>query len=169
MRIFISSAHGKFVGGASGVIDENTESRRVVSQVVTDLRAAGAEVTRFDDDTSRTQGQNISTIVGAHNRAARDLDVSIHFNAFSKTTQPRGTETLYRTQRELAAKVSRAISQASGLIDRGAKHRTNLGFLNRTNKPAILIEVCFVDSTADVKLYQEHFAAICQAIAGAIA
>ena len=168
MKIVISSAHGKLVAGARGIIDEVTESRRVVGAVVTALQQAGAEVTRFDDDTSRNQRDNIRTIVAAHNNRTRDLDVSVHFNAASRTDQPRGPETLYRTQQALAAKVSKAIADASGLRDRGAKKRTNLGFLNQTNKPAILIEVCFVDSSADVALYQEHFGAICEAIAKSI-
>ncbi|MGG3890033.1 hypothetical protein [Metabacillus fastidiosus] len=45
------------------------------------------------------------------------------------------------------------------------KKRTNLGFLNGTNKPAILIEVCFVDSKGDVQIYKNKFDEICIAIA----
>ena len=36
-----------------------------------------------------------------------------------------------------------------GFINRGAKKRTDLFFLNNTEMPAILMEVCFVDSEAD--------------------
>ena len=38
-----------------------------------------------------------------------------------------------------------------------------------TNKPAILLEVCFVSSTVDVELYKKNFEAICQAIAKELA
>ena len=41
-------------------------------------------------------------------------------------------------------------------------------FLNNTNKPAILIETCFVDSKADVDLYHRNFELICTAIAESI-
>jgi hypothetical protein len=51
------------------------------------------------------------------------------------------------------------------LIDRGAKKRTDLYFLNSTEMPAILIEVCFVDSEADCIAYRDHFDEICAAIA----
>lgn len=163
MRVMISSGHSRHVSGARGIIDEVTEARRVVDEVARLL--PGAIV--FHDDSSRTQRQNIQTIVAAHNRGTRDLDVSVHFNAFKPTDQPRGTETLYMTQHALAARVSRAIAESSGLIDRGAKKRTNLGFL-RTNRPAILIEVCFVDSKADVEIYQAKFTEICEAIAKTI-
>ncbi|OKL37042.1 N-acetylmuramoyl-L-alanine amidase [Domibacillus mangrovi] len=65
--------------------------------------------------------------------------------------------------------MSKAISTASGLKNRGPKYRTDLGFLNNTKKSAILIEVCFVDSLADAKLYREHFDAICRSIAESLA
>jgi hypothetical protein len=70
----------------------------------------------------------------------------------------------YLTQKDLAARVSEAIASAGLLINRGAKKSTNLAFLNGTDMPAILIEVCFVDSEADVATYQSNFEAICKAI-----
>jgi N-acetylmuramoyl-L-alanine amidase len=167
-KVIISSAHGGKVAGARGVIDEVTESRRMVPVIADYLRQAGITANVWHDDASTTQGANLNAIVAHHNAQARDLDVSVHFNAHRRTDQPRGVEVLYRGQRDLAAKVSRAISDVSGLINRGAKHRTTLAFLNRTSKPAILIEVCFVDSAADVALYRRHFDAICKAVAEAI-
>ena len=61
------------------------------------------------------------------------------------------------------------ICEASGLINRGPKKRTDLAFLNNTEEPAILIETCFVDSQADVDIYYQNYDVICGAIAGAIA
>ena len=40
--------------------------------------------------------------------------------------------------------------------------------MKHTNKPAILIEVCFVDSVKDVELYYKNFDAICNAIVKAL-
>jgi hypothetical protein len=60
--------------------------------------------------------------------------------------------------------VSAAIA-ACGFIDRGGKKRTDLFFLNNTEMPAILLEVCFVDSAADADIYNEHFLDVCDAIA----
>jgi N-acetylmuramoyl-L-alanine amidase len=167
-KVVISSAHGKYVAGARGLIDEVAESRRVVTALAGYLRMAGLETSTWHDDVSTTQAGNLNAIVAYHNAQRRDLDVSVHFNAHKKTDLPRGVEVLYRTQQRLATDVSRAISVASGLINRGAKKRTNLAFLNRTTKPAILIEVCFVDSRADVELYRSHFELICKAAAEAI-
>ena len=158
----------KFVSGAVGVLNEVTEARRVVPRVAHHLRAAGAQVTEFHDDVSRTQSANLGAIVSFHNRQTRDLDVSVHFNAFQRTDGPRGTEVLHRNQATIAARVSRAMAQAAGFINRGAKVRTNLSFLTRTSKPSILLEVCFVDSSADAALYNRHFEDICRAIAESI-
>lgn len=165
--IVISSGHGKFIRGASGILDEVNEARLVVERVATELTARGAAVTTFHDDVSTTQNENLQRIVDFHNAQVRDLDVSVHFNAYVETDNPMGTEVLYVTQGELADQVAMAIA-VSGLIDRGAKQRSDLYFLNNTAMPAILIEVCFVDSSADAEIYRNEFSSICANIAQAL-
>jgi N-acetylmuramoyl-L-alanine amidase len=167
-RIVISSGHGKYVRGASGLLDEVEEARNVVNRLADRLRDRGVNVKIFHDDTSRSQDENLKTIVEAHNAQQRDLDVSVHFNAYVETAKPMGTEVLYITQNALAGQVSAAIASC-GFTNRGPKKRTDLYFLNNTAMPAILIETCFVDSVADAELYNEKFDAICRAIAGILA
>ena len=75
-----------------------------------------------------------------------------------------GCEVLWVTQSALASQVSAAIAEC-GFIDRGGKKRTDLYFLNNTEMPSILLEICFVDSATDADVYGEAFGAICQAIA----
>lgn len=162
--IAISSGHGKYVRGASGVLDEVDEARRVVDKVAELLRELGVAVAVFHDDVSTSQGENLESIVDFHNAQSRELDVSVHFNAYVETTKAMGCEVLFVTQSTLADEMSAAIAEAGGFIDRGPKYRNDLYFLNCTNKPALLLEVCFVDSEADAKLYKEHFEAICGAI-----
>jgi len=164
-KIVISSGHGKYVRGASGYLDEVDEARRVVTVVADYLREAGHQVETFHDNTSVTQSENLDTIVDYHNSQTRDLDVSVHFNAYIMTPEPMGCEVLYLTQASLAEQVSAAIAAAGHFIDRGPKKRTDLAFLNGTEEPAILIETCFVDSASDAKNYNTHFDAICMAIA----
>src|SRR5215831_16633108 len=133
-RVAISSGHGQFVAGASGVIVEVAEARRVTARVVALMRKAGRGVVEFHDNTSRNQATNLSTIVAWHNRQTRDLDCSVHFNHTGGPIieRPVGTETLFVSQagRAIAARVSPAIATAGGFINRGPKHRTNLAFLN---------------------------------------
>jgi len=173
MRIVISSGHGLKVRGASCPspgLDEVNEARKTVEKIAEYMRAGGHTATTFHDDTSTSVNQNLSTIVNFHNRQTRDWDISCHFNAFQRTNSPMGTETLYvsSTGQTMASKVSPALAKAGKFINRGAKKRTDLYFLNKTNKPSILLEICFVDSYADADLYRANFNAICQAVATAV-
>ncbi|MFJ7662042.1 N-acetylmuramoyl-L-alanine amidase [Lysinibacillus sp. NPDC097162] len=165
-----SSGHGLKIRGAEHFIDEVDEARKVTNEVhhilTTQYTGIGSV---FHDNTSTTQNQNLQTIVNYHNKQTRDLDWSIHLNAAGVTDSPRGVEVLYYDAKDLAAKVSAAIANASGLKNRGAKQRTELYFLKNTTKPAILLEICFVDSKADVDLYHKNFNPICAAIAEVLA
>lgn len=176
MKIVISSGHGKYIRGAAGdpvppYLDEVDEARKVVEQVAIDLRGIGVETTTYHDDISTSQNENLNRIVDFHNSKTRDLDVSVHFNAYEQTSKPMGCEVLYVSQTgfTIAADVADRICIASGLIDRGAKKRTDLFFLNNTEEPAVLIETAFCDSLADADIYRAKFADICAAIAGGLA
>ena len=180
MRIAISSGHGLFVRGARGIIDEVDEARKVTNRVGEILRRAGVGVNVFHENNARNQSDNVGAIVRHHNSQTRDLDVSIHFNSTASgiiEERAIGVEVLHFTgnqaTRTLAGKVARAISNASGLLlrhqqDSGAVARNNLSFLSNTTAPAILVEVCFVVSRTDVRLYQQFFEEICTAIASAV-
>lgn len=168
MKICISSGHGTKIRGASGYLDEVDEAIRVMDQVAEFMTAGGVEVMTFTDTVSTSQNANLNAIVNWHNSQTRDLDISVHFNAYQTTQNPMGTEVLYVTQSSLAAKVSAAIAEAGGFINRGAKYRSDLYFLNSTEKPAILLEVCFVDSSTDSHKYQDNFEVICEAIANLV-
>lgn len=165
MDIVISAGHGLLIRGAEGIIDEVDEARKVVPAVAEELRRLGYRVIEFYDDTSTSQQENLDAIINFHNSQDRDLDVSVHFNAYNPTEKPMGCEVWYTTQEDLARRVSDAMSKAGHLYNRGAKYTSSLAFLNGTDEPAILIEVAFVDSTVDVAEYQENFDAICKAIA----
>ena len=163
--LVISSGHGKHVRGACGILDEVNEARTVVERVAKNLRSLGVNVTTFHDDVSKSQSENLNRIVDFHNLRERQFDVSVHFNAYIETTSPMGTEVLYVSQAGLASEVSLAISEAARFINRGPKLRSDLYFLNETERPALLIEVCFVDSEKDAELYNKYFTQICEAVA----
>lgn len=169
MRIVISSGHGLYVRGAVGYIDEVNEARKVVPKVAEFLAAAGHSVKTFNDDVSRSQNENLERIVNYHNSQQRDLDVSVHFNdSDGNTSKPLGTECYYGSPVDIAEQVTEEIAVASGLKDRGAKNGSGLYFIRHTTAPAILVEVCFVNSSKDCDLYRTHFDAICRGIASAL-
>lgn len=169
--IAMSSGHSKYCRGAVGIIDEVDEARKVVNQVAECLRLLGVQIETYNDDVSKTQQENLNRIVDWHNDVARphDLDVSIHFNAHQPTDKPMGTEVWYKTQETLASDLAAVISMAGTLVDRGAKHSDDLFFLNHTAMPAVLLEICFVDSATDCDCYGSYFAEICEAIAETLA
>ena len=163
-QVNISSGHSINCQGARDIINEVTEARKVVDRVYEIIKASGKQCYKYHD-TSSSSTQNLVNIVNWHNGFNDGVDVSIHFNAYAHVDKPMGTEVCYYSNSSLATAVSKEIATAGGFIDRGAKQRTGLYFLKHTNKPAILIEVCFVDSVADVNLYRANFERICQAIA----
>ena len=164
-RITISSGHGLYVRGASGIIDEVDEARILVEQLATDLRVRGVNVETYHDDVSHSQSENLNRITDWHNSRVCDLALSIHFNAYEQVEKPMGTEVLYVTQGTLAGELSEAIADAGQFINRGAKKRTDLHFLNATEAASVLLEICFVDSEADCELYEKNFDAISAAMA----
>jgi N-acetylmuramoyl-L-alanine amidase len=93
--IVISSGHGKYIRGASGYVDEVDEARKVVEKVADYYRQIGVTVYVFHDDVSTTQSENLDRIVDYHNSKTRDLDVSVHFNAYETTSKTMGCELLY--------------------------------------------------------------------------
>ena len=165
--ICISSGHGLYVRGASGILDEVDEARRVTEQLASELISRGVEVQTFHDDISKSQSENLNRITDWHNSQRRDLDISIHFNAYEQVDKCMGTEVLYVTQGALASDLSEAIARC-GFINRGAKKRTDLHFLNQTDMPSVLVEVCFVDSDCDAVLYEEQFENICYELANVL-
>ncbi|WP_052343604.1 N-acetylmuramoyl-L-alanine amidase [Bacillus massiliigorillae] len=165
--VVISSGHGKYVSGARGYIDEVTEARNVVVRVATYLKQLDVETYEFHDNTSKSQNENLKTIVKYHNSKQRDLDVSVHFN--SGNTEEGGVEVYYYDDSSLAAKVSKAIGDATGMKNRGAKQNKELYVLKNTSKPAILIEVCFVNVKSNTDAYGKHFDAVCKTIAETLA
>lgn len=167
--ITISSGHWYVKNsGASDILNEVTEARKVVNRVVEILKASKITVNKVEDNSSRNQNENLGYLVSQHNKSKRDIDVSVHFNA-SAGTQDRGigTEVLYVSPKgkTMAQQISTSIANAGGFKNRGHKHRDNLSFLLKTHKPSILLEVCFVNSREDAQLYNSNFEKICQAIA----
>lgn len=171
--IEIHAGHwGNIYSGANGILNEVREARKVGQRVHDILKSWKVPVTYFEDNISSNQSQNLNTLVNHHNKDVNDLVVSIHFNSNGATTkQAIGTEVLYYSEEALATKLSKAISDATGggLKNRGAKQRKDLAVLVRTYEPAVLIEVCFVNSEVDAAIYRRNFEKICQAIAKVLA
>ena len=166
--ISISPGHFGPKTGASGIIDEVSEAIKVSKKVAEILNKSNVKTNYIQDNVSKSQKSNINWLVNAHNKSSRKLDVSVHFNSSGGTSNKGiGTEVLVygNSTKDLASDICKSISEVSGLINRGVKVRTDLGFLRGTNKPSVLLEICFVNSSVDVALYRRDFNKICEAIA----
>ena len=143
----VHGGHSLNCRGASGLLDEVNEDRKVKNKVIELLRAKGHTVYDCTDDGGTTPIKNLKNIVSKCNVHKVDLDVSIHLNAGGG----HGCEVYGYSDKmsSVGARVSANIASALGITNRGFKVRTNLYVLHRTNSPAILIECCFVDSATD--------------------
>jgi len=150
MKIGTNAGHA----GESGAVANGYRESNLNVTMNNALIAAGKQRghTMINATTGGGYPKDINDAVSICNSNKVDLAISNHFNAGRGT----GVEVLYCTGStagaNLAAKVSAAIAKAYGLTNRGAKPRSDLGFLNRTNATAILIEWGFVDApnNADV-------------------
>ncbi|HBF0594063.1 TPA: N-acetylmuramoyl-L-alanine amidase [Clostridioides difficile] len=153
MKIAIVPGHtlsGKGTG-ATGYINEGKENRILTDLIVKWLKQGGATVYTGKVDKSNNYLAEQCQIA---NRQNVDLAVQIHFNANKTTLNAMGTETIYKTNngKVYADRVNTKL--ATVFKNRGAKSDVRgLYWLSHTKAPAILIEVCFVDSKADTDYY----------------
>ena len=153
MKINVHAGHNFHVPGAGGQFSETKEDRKVKDKLIALLRAEGHTVYDCTDEDARTQNANLAAIVRKCNAHSVDLDVSIHFNAY--TGSAHGVEVCVPNGSSQTARAARICSKivALGYTNRGVKYRNNLYVLNRTKAPALLVECCFCDSRVDAKLY----------------
>ena len=156
MKIAIRGGHCPRVPGASKFIDELTEDRKVKESVIKYLKQLGHEV--FDvtpPDTTNSSNMDLSFGVNKANIFNVDLFVSIHFNkAYDVYNGFLGSEVCVYSPFDIAQRVVNGLASL-GFKNRGQKVRTGLYELKHTNMKAMIIEVCFVESIADVGLYKK--------------
>lgn len=168
MRIALGAGHtisGKG-SGAVGYINESKENRVMYDLVSKWLKADGHTVY---DCTVDYSSNYLPEAVAKANKHSVDLAVQIHFNANVTTSSPMGTETLYYGG-TVGINAAKRVTNKLGtkFKQRGAKQNQGLYWLRHTAAPAILIETCFVDSKADVDIYNSNKDAIAKLIAEGI-
>lgn len=150
MKIAVDMGHCPKSTGASGFLDELTEDRKVGKALIAELKARGHSV--VDVTTADNAEESLTGRAKRANNVKADFFVSIHFNAGGGT----GTEVFTTTNsgaKSQAAATSAAVAEVLGLRNRG--HKTvNYTVLARTNMPAMLVEVCFVDTSKDAEAYR---------------
>lgn len=168
-RVIIDAGHGGSDGGAvyNGRLEKD-DNLRIALAVGELLEQNGLDVdfTRVTDVyDSPTEKARIA------NQSGADFFVSFHRNSSPTPNQYSGVETLVYDEsgikQTLAENINAGLANA-GFANLGVEARPNLAVLRRTNMPAVLVEVGFINNDRDNALFDDNFTQITWEIANAI-
>ena len=155
MKIAIRGGHCPKATGAKGLIDELTEDRKVKDSVIKYLRMLGYDVLEVTPPDYTSPNVDLYYGVSKANGWGADLFVSIHFNnAFDTYKGSLGSEVCVYSPFDTAQRVVNGLANL-GFKNRGQKIRPTLYELRHVVTKAMIIEVCFVEATSDVALYNK--------------
>ena len=168
-RIILDAGHGGYDNGAVyfGRMEkyDNLDLTLEIGEI---LNNNGVDVlyTRVDDIyVSPLERAYMANLEGA------DYFVSIHRNSSPTANTYSGVQSLVYDMDDpsavLAANINQELEEV-GFSDLGVTVRTDLAVLRRTNMPAVLVEVGFINTDSDNTLFDERFDEIAYAIAAAI-
>lgn len=172
MKICVRGGHTELCTGASALIDELTEDRKVKNSVIKYLQQLGHTVLDVTPPVNYTtsSGADLRYGVNKANNWGADLFISIHFNkCYDSYNGALGTETCVYSKNEYGQRIVDSLANL-GFKNRGQKVRTGLYELGHTNMTSVIVETCFVEATEDVVLYKKlGYDTIGKTIAEAIA
>ena len=155
-KIAVRGGHTEKATGASALIDELTEDRKVKDAVIKYLRKLGYEVLDVTPPVNYTSSISADLAYGVNkaNEWSADLFISIHFNkTYDSYNGALGSEVCIYSENDIAQRVVNGLGEL-GFKNRGQKIRTNLYELKHTKMKAMIVETCFVEATEDVTLYR---------------
>lgn len=158
MKIAFRGGHNEQATGATAIIDELTEDRRVLAECIKVAKEQGHEVLDCtpgpcDENTDLAYGVNKANAWGAN------IYVPIHFDkAYNIYNGALGTGTFVYSKNDnykdedIAARIVNNLA-GLGFKNRGVKEADYYD-LRMTKMAAVLVEVCFCEATEDVDLYR---------------
>ena len=155
MKIAVRGGHCPKATGAKGIIDELTEDRKVKDSVIKYLRMIGYDVLDVTPPDYTSSNVDLYYGVTKANGWGADLFISIHFNkAYDSYNGALGSEVCVYSPFDTAQRVVNGLASL-GFKNRGQKIRTGLYELRNATMKSMIIEVCFVEATSDVALYNK--------------
>lgn len=157
MKICVRGGHTELCTGASALINELTEDRKVKDSVIKYLRQLGHTVLDVTPPVNYTSSSSADLVYGVNkaNNFGADLFISIHFNkCYNSYNGALGSESCVYSENEYGKRIVNALS-GLGFKNRGQKIRTGLYELSHTNMTSVIVETCFVEATEDVALYKK--------------
>lgn len=157
MRIMIDPGHRNNVndfGACGNGFKESALALAISKKIKKELEENGIETYLTRSSESETIGIN-QRPAKAKQMGCQWL-ISVHINSAGNSTAT-GVEVCYKSQKNMAVAISEAMSKATGLRNRGAQKRDNLGVLNGFGN-AILIECGFINNPNESrKIASEDF------------
>lgn len=148
MKICVGCGHGLATDyGATGILDESKETRKVQDVVIKYLQLAGQNVLKTRIDYPSSVNQSLAYRVNQSDNWGADVYVEIHLNCGGG----HGTETFCVGNgrgREIAQRIVNNIASL-GYTNRGVKDGSRLYAVRRPQASSVLVECCFVDSQED--------------------
>ncbi len=168
-RIVIDAGHG---GYDNGVVYNG----RLEKDDNLNLALAVGEILAYDDVDvifTRVDDSYISPLERAYmaNEENADLFVSLHRNLSPTPNTVSGVRTLIYDEGGIQEAIAENINQELeeiGFTNLGVDIRTEYAILRRTNMPALMVEVGYINSDADNELFDNNLNEIAYAIASGI-
>lgn len=157
MKVCVRGGHTELCTGASALISELTEDRKVKDSVCKYLKQLGHTVLDVTPPVNYTSSSSTDLAYGVNkaNNFGADLFISIHFNkCYDSYNGALGSESCVYSENEYGKRIVNALSDL-GFKNRGQKVRTGLYELSHTNMTSVIVETCFVEATEDVALYKK--------------
>ena len=167
--IILDPGHGGWDNGAQYAgRREKDDNLALALEVGTRLEEDGYDViyTRTEDIYD-SPGQKARIA----NASGGDLFISLHRNSSPNPNTYSGVETLVYEDEGLVSELARNINRqltGVGYNDLGVRERKDLTVLKRTQMPAILVEVGFLNTDTDNDLFDSQFTQLADAIAEGI-
>lgn len=166
MKIAVRGGHNFQAPGASALIDETTEDRKVKDSVIKYLNQLGHTVLDVTPVNMDTNSDLVYGVSRANNWGA-ELFISIHFNkAYNSYNGAIGAECLVYSKTDNITLDEQVAGRIQNALDglgftgpenksRGVKEDNSLYELRATKMASVIVEVCFVEATEDVALYKK--------------
>lgn len=159
MKIAVRGGHNPQATGASALINELTEDRKVKDAVIKYLRQAGHEVLDVTPGNCSVMDDLVYGVEKAESFGA-ELFISCHFDkAYDSYNGAIGHACwIYgenSSSKPIAQRIVNSVVNGTGFKNRGIRIDPNLYELRKNTCPAIIVETCFCEATEDVKIYRE--------------
>lgn len=167
--VVIDAGHGGSDFGATYLgRKEKDDTLRLALAVGNILEENGVNViyTRTSDVYTSPAGK-----AAMANASGADYFLSIHRNSSPYDNQYTGVESLVYSKNGIAKTIAENINRELtrvGFVNQGIQERPNLAVLRRTDMPAVLVEVGFINTDKDNIRFDTQFQEIARAIANGL-